>query len=214
MSNSDHEPFSERELQALWRSGERDTPSGEEVLEDAKRRSRRLTRSLRRRDLRETVAGLFGFGVMAVIALRAPGLVPKVALLLGSPFLLLPVWRLHAERRRHRDLAPDAPLKSQLSLELQRVQGQIDLLLRVARWYVAPLAIGSTIVVTAAASAAPGTPAFRIATAAVCLVGSLLIFGIVGWGVVRLNRHAVENDLEPLRDDLVEALETLREDAA
>lgn len=199
------------ELRAAWLSESVNAPTGEEVLMDVRRRAESLNRKIFRRDLVETAATVLAWSVFALMAVLAPGIAPKLGLLVGTGFLVWPVVKLHRERRRHRDSAPDAPIAQHLELELKRVQGQIDLLRSVATWYVTPLAVGATIIMAglAAAVPVPGTISWRLLIVAGAVVFSAALFVLVGFVVVRINREAVKQQLAPLRDDLLAARESM-----
>jgi len=113
------------------------------------------------------------------------------------------VVRLLAARRGHGGAAAAAqPLVDRLRREIAKLEAQIDLLRTVRSWYVLPLAAGATVwlaTLVPAIGLPPGaTPAALLAAVAV----SGLVFGFVGWVVVRLNRRAVEADLLPYRREL------------
>ena len=202
--------MNDADLRAAWQSGSMESPSGEEVLMDVKQRAQKLNRGIFRRDLIETVATLFAWSVFALMALVAPGVVPKVALLLGTAFLVSPVLRLHRERRRHRDVDASAPMKAHLEREIERVDGQIDLLRRVKSWYVLPLAIGATLFMAGLGFAVPsGGTLLRMLVAAGTVLFSAALFAGVGIAIGHANRRAVETDLVPLRRDLEQALRGL-----
>ena len=200
----------DQELRAMWQDSPEEAPTPTDLLADVQQQAEALSRKVLRRDIVETLAAVFVWGVFAVAAFKAPGLVPKLGLLLGTGFLVAPVWKLHHERRKHRETPPDAPVAHHLERELERVKGQIRLLDRVASWYVTPLAIGGTVILAGLAAVVPtSSPGGRAVAVLASVAFSAVLFLGLGWVIVRLNRFAIKTNLLPIKSDLQKALASL-----
>lgn len=186
----------------LWRTGDEDAgremPDAE-LLAMVKRRSARLERQVRRRDLLEIVAA----GVVCVLftpLLFDASWVTRAGVILfvlGSALILV---RLHRARRGAPD--PTAPLGRALRTERARVDAQIRLLESVLWWYIAPLALGVVLVFVGS----EGLSWTSLTYTAVVLAGGVWIH--------RLNRRAARVELAPHREDLDRLLARLEDETS
>jgi hypothetical protein len=136
----------------------------------------------------------------------APGWWPKAGAVAATASVVFVLGRLLRARREHPPVPPDLPTVRWLEAEIADVAAEIRLLRSVVSWYVAPLAVGATswclILVSVGLSSTP------ISTARAALaVGTLLVlcgalFGLIGWGVWRVNRLGIERQLWPYAEEL------------
>jgi positive regulator of sigma E activity len=167
-----------------------------ESLSAVRSRLARATRTIRRRDFRETVAAL----VMIPFFIRATLDAPSTLWAIGSTLVVLsclfiPI-RLWLARRRDRD-ATELSVREALEVEVERIRDQERLLSSVLLWYVAPPLTGILLMVLGGsvnAAGDPVSPRFRAVYAVIVVV--------LGWFVVSLNRRAVRLRLRPLREEL------------
>jgi hypothetical protein len=201
----DDRPAEDRELARLWGSAAEpaDPPDEAEILVQVSRRARRLDRRLLVRDAVETAAGLLVAVAMGRASWLAPGWLPKVGAAAVVAAVVYVVYRLLAARRRGAGAAAAGrPLTDHLRREIAKVQAQIDLLRTVRTWYVLPLAAGATLWLATLVPAVGLPPGATAVALLLAVAVSAVVFGIVGWVVVRLNRRAVEADLLPYRREL------------
>ena len=165
----------------------------DELLANVRQRSRRFDRQIRQRDWGE-------LGASAIVALLIAPRVVQGALLarLGALVVLAGLIVIAIRLRRARAVArpvggaTDAtlPVASALRAERRRVEAQITLLESVFGWYVAPLAIGSLLMVVGDSGASWFT------------LGYAVFVALFAWGGVALNARVARRTLRPMRDRL------------
>jgi hypothetical protein len=171
----------------------------EDIMQDVHHRAVRFDRVIWRRDLLETLAGLFVIGMFGYFAWVIPSPIARVGAAIVMIGCLSIIARLYLSRNRHR-ASPDASAREFCAVELKRLEEQIRLLSTVGWWYLAPLLGGGAIFVLGLGGSAVG----RVAMLALLLA--------VGVFIYRLNRTAVQQHLRPMRDHLAWTLEELAAD--
>jgi small neutral amino acid transporter SnatA (MarC family) len=175
--------------------------SDDDILALVKSRAARFERQIRRRDWREVIAALVGAVLIAPVAAHS-GLVTRVGVVIVIAGLVLIVVKLRLARPGHAGPRLDVPVSAVLQAEQARVDAQIGLLQTVLWWYVAPIAIGSVMIVGGTAGASRFTFWYAVGVA------------LLSWGVVWLNTRAVRRVLRPLRDELTELLSSIASPSA
>lgn len=204
------------ELGQLWRSQPpgSDTWDRAETLTHVRRTSRQLDRAVFWRNVREAGAGALVIGAIGWTSWLAPGWAPKLGAVVAAASVLFVLLRLARERREHPPARPDAPLLDWLQGELRKVEAEARLLRSVRSWYVAPLAFGATVfgvtTVSLGLLSLPISRAGVVLAVGVCLAVWVGMFGLLAWGLGRLNRAAAEKHLEPHAEELRRLLEDLR----
>ena len=168
-------------LQSLWQ----DQPAEGRVmsLDELRYRSRRLTRIVYRRNLREYVAGAMVAVACGYLAWKAPLLLTRVGALLSVVGVIFIVYHLH----RHgaaRTMPEDMALTSCLQFHRSELERQRDLLRGVWKWYLAPLLPGLILFYLGPILAHPE----RASRGWWLLAGSLVFFVLIG----ELNRYAAK----------------------
>ncbi|HET7275315.1 MAG TPA: hypothetical protein VFI91_09025 [Longimicrobiaceae bacterium] len=184
------------EAHSLWKSQDQNletTMADNEILEIVKKRSTKFDEEIHKRDRRELIAVipvviLFLFVFTSVPAMSKVGV---VVILLSTAFVL---WTLRGARRTRDEQSFQLPVTAVVREELTRVDRQIRLLTGVFWWYIAPLATGALLFVWGVT----GPSWFMLGYAAFVVVVAMII--------VRLNRTAVDRDLRPKRDELLDLL--------
>ena len=172
----------------------------DEILALVQTRSRQFQRRIRSRDWLEV-------GVSAVVAVTiAPAVVRGAPLVrIGATMILAGLaviaFRLWRARRVGHGRASDValPVAAALRAEVERVDAQIRLLATVAWWYVAPIMIGSLVMV----GGQNGRSGW-LKTLAYAIFAAL-----VSWGIIAVNHRAVRKTLQPKRDELLGLLTRL-----
>ncbi len=189
-------------IRTQWREA---TPSANLLsLHELRTRDGALWKTVRRRDLLETIAGVFVaifFGAMTIVALsRGEWLQGGFALLVAGWGAELP-FRMH----RHRRLAlePGHGLDLRAFLERQRDAAlvQARLLERVWLWYLAPPAIGLAGLTLARDGLTAGALRF---------IGVMLVLCVV---LVWANRYAARTQFRAHADALERQLDALAGDS-
>jgi hypothetical protein len=170
--------------------------SDDDILALVKSRAVRFERQIRRRDWREMIAAAVGAVLIAPAAVHS-GLVTRLGVVIVIAGLLLIVVKLGRARLAHAAPRVDAPVSAFLQAERARIDAQIGLLRTVLWWYVAPIAIGSVMIVGGTAGASRFTFWYAVGVA------------LLSWGVVWLNTRTVRRALRPLRDELTELLSSI-----
>jgi hypothetical protein len=169
------------DVQSLWQS--QPATGGAMTLDELRERSRRLTRSMSRRNLREYVAAILVIILCGYLALKVPLALMRVGFMLSLPAVILIVYHLH----RHgaaRAMPADMALTSCVAFHRRELERQRDLLSSVWKWYLLPLMPGLILVCLAPALARPET-AWR---ALGLYVGIMVFFS---W-IVEANRAAAK----------------------
>ena len=110
--------------------------------------------------------------------------------------------RLDARPRR------DASLLEFSKAELTRVDRQIRLLRNVSWWYSTPVLVGCVVFIFGLLGSMPLSPWWM---AWVFYLSFLLCFFLAGFVVHRINQRAVNNNLLPLRAEIVDSIDALLE---
>lgn len=163
-------------------------PEPERQLAAVREKAGVLERTVRRRDLLETVIALLLLPVFAWFALRASHPLSRLgAAIIAAACVAIPLV-LRRARRRDPDLG--LPVADFLRLELAFVLRQRRLLLTVPLWYLGPLGVGAVLFFAGGSPSVWITAAYGIGVAAFCAA--------VWW----LNRRAVTVELEPREREL------------
>jgi hypothetical protein len=168
-------------LQRLWQG---QPEQGRAMsLDELRYRSRRLTRIVDRRNLREYVAGAVVAGACGYLAWKAPLPLMRVAAVLSVAGVMFIVYYLH----RHgtaRTMPADLALTSCLQFHRNELERQRDLLGGVWKWYLAPLLPGLILFYVASILAHPE----HASRGWWLLAGSLMFFVVIG----ELNRYVAK----------------------
>lgn len=165
-------------------------------LQQVRKEAIRRQQHLFWRDLRELLATavvVVGFSVILLLASDWLARLGAVLTLVGCG---LTFWLLLGARRLART-QPDAPLRDQLQLELNRLDRQILLLRKVLWWYLLPLLGGAVLVFAGLSGLWWWSLAYFLA---------VLAFGVWVWW---LNQRAWRRELWPQRQRLAELIERL-----
>lgn len=142
-----------------------------------------LERSVKRRDLRESVVALALLPFVGWMAVTGPSLATRLgALVIAVASALIPI-RLRVARRPPLDRGES--ISGALGQELARLRAQERLLRGVLWWYLGPLGLGVALVIVGS------VPTPWTAVSLVAVVAWLY------WWIWRLNQRAVEQQLEP-----------------
>ena len=189
------------ELNSLWQKQET-TAGGSPLvanIEGAFRaKQRKLARVLFWRDIREAVAGLFVAAVFGYVGYQ----MGRSGWPIGIAILMVLVMSAYfvRERFRARALMPavDAPVIVYVDAEIAEQRHQRDLLMNVARWYVAPILGAAAIFSATVLTNAPVPPQAKLLAAAM----TLAIYAGCAWATVALNRAAVRRVIDPRLHEL------------
>jgi hypothetical protein len=198
------------EFQEAWQS----QPTGPQIHVDADLLLREVRHNLRKfratifwRDFREILAAVFVMGVSVFVAFQKieeawPWLLMGVGALWVAGYILVDRWR----QRRHAAKCDDS-LLSFVEESLRDVEHQIQLLKSVFWWYLLPLFLGGLVPYAYTVAIMPSDSPTWLRL--LLLLGGLAIFGLVFWGVYRLNQLAVRVQLVPRRDELLAMRDSL-----
>ncbi len=168
------------------------TLTNEEILALVRSKSRKLQWQIRMRDWRETIASLIVIAFLAPAAIHG-NLLSRTGVGVVVGGLIFIGVKLH-RARSGRTPGMDAPVAVVLRADRERIDAQIMLLESVLSWYIAPIMIGSILIV--ASVRAPW----------VFMAGYVVIVALLSWGIQRLNAFAARSYLRPRRDELTALL--------
>lgn len=154
--------------------------------------ARRFDRQIKHRDWRELIASAVVVVAIAPATVQGPLLarVGACIVLGGLALIALQLWRARRFGGGGADMT--LPVAATLRAERQRVNAQIALLEGVAWWYVAPLTVGSVLLVAGRG----GRGAWSLT------LGYVIVVALIGWWIIALNRRAVLRHLRPRLDEL------------
>ena len=170
----------------------------------------RFESAIRRRDLIETAAAVFVVVFFGVFLWFVP--CPTI-MQVGIGIIILGVIEAVAVMHwtRHRDEQPkqDLPLLDYCTAEIKRVDRQIQLLRSVNWWYSGPMLLGCCVMIYGMLSSIPELPGHIYYG---FMVAFYACFLAAGYFIYRINAKAVESELVPIRNDLVELVQSREDD--
>ncbi len=168
------------------------------IQRDFEAKRRRLARGLFWRDVREAAAGVFVAGVFAYSGWRmGPSGWPiavAVLLMLG----LTGFFISERMRVRRRQVGAAVALLTRLDAEIAELKHQRNLLRRVGTWYLGPCVAAGVIFGATTMAQAPIPAKAKLAAGGLMVV----VFAVVSWMVLALNRMAVRRQIEPRLQEL------------
>ncbi len=188
------------ELQQLWRSqmtGRRLTIDANVLLQQVQWNKEQFEATIFWRDVREVGVCLLGIPLWIWLGLKEA--LPWTWYLC-IPTLLWVAGFMVADRmrQRRRQPKPGDPLRECIESSLAQVEHQIWLLRNVVWWYLLPPGVALGAFFAQCAWIARDT----IWLAELVMAGVVGVAALIFWGVYRLNRDAVRDDLEPRRQEL------------
>lgn len=172
----------------------------EDVLALVHTRSRRFRRQIRVRDWREVVAAVVVGVLIAPAALRG-ALLARIGAVIVLAGLVIIVVKLWHGRRALTASSPDLalPVATALRHEVRAIDAQIALLQTVEWWYVAPVMIGSVMLV-----------AGERGRAGLWFTVTYAMFAaLLSWAIIAVNHRVVRRTLRPKREEVVRLLRHL-----
>jgi len=130
------------ELRELWQSDINQALNQRDLLRELERRMRSFDRTIRWRDLRETVAGLIVTAVYVWFALGAGTLFERMADLWLAAWGIWVALFLRRYFKLSRKPAPEQTLAVYRQALVDRYDGQIRLAKSVKYWYILPMWLG------------------------------------------------------------------------
>ena len=188
------------DAKTLWTDHHPDDPmiahthSDDDLLRRVQKQADAFDRTLWRRDLLESLAGVLGL-LFFVPMLDDPSWLVRIGaggLIVSTGAIL---WRLHRTRRRHQTPDRSQPVAEVLRAERAKVETQIRLLTSIMWWYIAPIAAGLLLITVGD----HGVVSAYTAVFSVVLAGG-------AYGIYALNQRTVRNDLKPRRETLTRLL--------
>jgi hypothetical protein len=179
-----------------WQHQQRElTEYADRAIKAIRTRMSMFDRSIFRRDLIESVAAICLFVYLGSVAFQISHGLARVGVVLQMLWCIEIVVVMNWARLTNRIVRPGISLQDYCTAELARVNRQIFLLRNVNWWYTGPCFLGGAIQLFGQ------TPEPRT------FVLVLSTFVPIGWFVYRLNQRAVRRNLEPLRNELVSAMD-------
>jgi hypothetical protein len=169
------------DVQSLWQS--QPASGGTMTLDELRHRSRRLTRIMSRRNLREYAAAVLALILCGYLAVKVPLALMRVGFMLSLPAVIFIVHHLHRYGTA-RAMPVELGLNGCLQFHRAELERQRDLLRSVWTWYLLPLMPGLILVCLAPALARPEL-AWR---SAAVFAGNLVVFALIG----EANRYAAK----------------------
>jgi hypothetical protein len=166
-------PFDE--LSELWQSAASEGPDDPRaLLGELQRRGKAFDRMIRRRDWRESAAGMLIAVGFLWAALRATAPLNRIGDFWLSAYGVWIIVYLRRHSRASRDPDPNQPLEEFRQELVERYDRQIRLLQRAKFWYILPLWVGLMFVALAFLVRTGSRGGFLVMTAAWALMAGVL----------------------------------------
>jgi len=191
------------DLRPQWQAqqaemGNQPPAGGARTAEHLHAQAAKFERDIFRRDVVETLAGIFVLVFFSV----AIGSIDEWLIRAGLIVIIIGTIEIiavmHLTRRSQAIPRPDLPVSEFCAQQLRRIQSQITLLRWVWLWYIGPILLGCYLMLLAIV-----IKLWEMMTP--YMAGILFVigamFGLFGFLVDRINQRAVRKNLIPLRDE-------------
>ncbi|WP_394746899.1 hypothetical protein [Spongiimicrobium salis] len=204
----------EQELKDIWKRSSKNediTINNTQLMRDFKSKMEQRERIVRRRDLKEYVAGVFGISMYTYAFIELPWSISKIGALLVIVSMIYFIGRLYNNRKSKFTHHLFLPIKAQLIQQREFMLRQASLL-RTVHWMFIPVFISFVVFVWGDAAVEQDNDSviefilIRKSLAKIIGTAFLLVYGIY---IVRMNKRAAKVNWEPLIKDIDAIIENL-----
>lgn len=218
----------EQELKDIWKKGyqEEDFKIDLSRLKtDLKGKMDTLKRSIRRRDITEIGASIFGILSFSYLAYEIPFPATKIACILTVLWFVYVIFKLKKNKKQKQPIDLSLTFRDQITNEKANMLQEVKLLNTVLYWYVIPPVIFNVIFIWGFGNPTDfdWTPWIieklvdnnKLDLLPISLLMKLLyVFGIIGFNVfvIWLNKRAVKKTLMPLIENIDTVISQLEDE--
>jgi len=131
----------EQELKAIWKNAspiEQIKFKTSRLLIDLDAKMKHIEKGIKKRDLTETAASVFGIIAFSYLTYEIPFILTKIACGLNILWFAYLIYKLKDNKRKKQSIDITLPLREQLNMQKANMHKEVKLLDTVLYWYVLP----------------------------------------------------------------------------
>ena len=196
----------EQELKNIWKNSSktaRISIETDRLVQEFDTKMTTIQKNIRKRDVREISASVFGILLFSFLAYEIPFPITKFSCLLSILWFAYVIYKFRKSNQQNSSEKLSLPLKEQLTHKKQLLQQQLKLLNSAAYWYAAPSLITNFIFIIGLRNPADYNWTNQIAESLLPLsvnakAGTLIGLGIFYLLVVWVHKIAAKKDVHPI----------------
>ena len=196
----------EQELKNIWKNSSktaRISIETDRLVQEFDTKMTTIQKNIRKRDVREIFASVFGILLFSFLAYEIPFPITKFSCFLSILWFAYVIYKFRKSNQQNSSEKLSLPLKEQLTHKKQLLQQQLKLLNSAAYWYAAPSLITNFIFIIGLRNPADYNWTNQIAESLLPLsvnakAGTLIGLGIFYLLVVWVHKIAAKKDVHPI----------------
>lgn len=196
----------EQELKNIWKNSSktaRISIETDRLVQEFDTKMTTIQKNIRKRDVREISASVFGILLFSFLAYEIPFPITKFSCFLSILWFAFVIYKFRKSNQQNSSEKLSLPLKEQLTHKKQLLQQQLKLLNSAAYWYAAPSLITNFIFIIGLRNPADYNWTNQIAESLLPLsvnakAGTLIGLGIFYLLVVWVHKIAAKKDVHPI----------------
>ena len=196
----------EQELKNIWKNSSktaRISIEADRLVQEFDTKMTTIQKNIRKRDVREISASVFGILLFSFLAYEIPFPITKFSCFLSILWFAYVIYKFRKSNQQNSSEKLSLPLKEQLTHKKQLLQQQLKLLNSAAYWYAAPSLITNFIFIIGLRNPADYNWTNQIAESLLPLsvnakAGTLIGLGIFYLLVVWVHKIAAKKDVHPI----------------
>ena len=196
----------EQELKNIWKNYSktaRISIETDRLVQEFDTKMTTIQKNIRKRDVREISASVFGILLFSFLAYEIPFPITKFSCFLSILWFAYVIYKFRKSNQQNSSEKLSLPLKEQLTHKKQLLQQQLKLLNSAAYWYAAPSLITNFIFIIGLRNPADYNWTNKIAESLLPLsvnakAGTLIGLGIFYLLVVWVHKIAAKKDVHPI----------------
>jgi cbb3-type cytochrome oxidase subunit 3 len=196
----------EQELKNIWKNSSktaRISIETDRLVHEFDTKMTTIQKNIRKRDVREISASVFGILLFSFLAYEIPFPITKFSCFLSILWFAYVIYKFRKSNQQNSSEKLSLPLKEQLTHKKQLLQQQLKLLNSAAYWYAAPSLITNFIFIIGLRNPADYNWTNQIAESLLPLsvnakAGALIGLGIFYLLVVWVHKIAAKKDVHPI----------------
>jgi len=196
----------EQELKNIWKNSSKTAQISIETNRLVKEFDKKMTniqKKIRKRDVREISASVFGIIIFSFFAYEIPFPITKFSCFLSILWFVYVIYRFRKSNQQNSSENLSLPLKEQLAYKKQLLEQQLKLLNSAGYWYAGPSFITNFIFIIGLGNPADYSWTNQLAESLLPLtvnakVGTIIGLGIFYLLVIWVHKIAAKKDVQPI----------------
>lgn len=196
----------EQELKNIWKNSSktaRISIETDRLVQEFDTKMTTIQKNIRKRDVREISASVFGILIFSFFAYEIPFPITKFSCFLSILWFVYVIYKFRKSNQQNTSENLSLPLKEQLTHKKQLLQQQLKLLNSAAYWYAAPSLITNFIFIIGLRNPADYNWTNQIAENLLPLTVNAKVGTIIGLGifyilVIWVHKIAAKRDVQPI----------------